>query len=456
MWLEFEHTTYIRAYLSTETRAQALIVGGMLAFATIGWQGARNRWLDHVMTIAGAGGLAFLVYLMFRLRDTSAPYYKGGELVIALATGAVILAVSQVGHSPFARALGWRPLAALGRISYGVYLYHMPIYFWLGNGSQGTNTVGGAIELIGISIAVATVSYYAIERPIRRGAFRRVRLRFAVPSAIAASAAVVAVACTASASAPLAKKLTPIQVEYYGTIRATAGARSRVLVAGDVLAYELGQPYPHGFRAHDIAGAVVSPFGCSIGDGDILLGVQEERGPSCAGVFDDYEAATRAYAPNVAVLMIGSTEVLDRVVDGRRLLVGTIGLERYLDGRLDLARQALTSTGATLVLTTVPCMNPPTQGAYAFLARYQSDPGRVAWLNGVWQRYADAHRGSVVLADLHKFLCPGGAHRATFDGRPLGSADGIGFTPLGASRTWQWLTPIITAATRAVPVAGGA
>ena len=30
-----------------------------------------------------------------------------------------------------ARALAWRPLVAVGRVSYGVYLYHWPIYLWL-------------------------------------------------------------------------------------------------------------------------------------------------------------------------------------------------------------------------------------------------------------------------------------------------------------------------------------
>ena len=61
-----------------------------------------------------------------RGRQRSGPAYAGWLPVFALASAAVMLGL-QV-PSPLRRALAWRPLVALGAISYGVYLFHWPIY----------------------------------------------------------------------------------------------------------------------------------------------------------------------------------------------------------------------------------------------------------------------------------------------------------------------------------------
>ena len=64
--------------------------------------------------------------------------------------------------------LALRPLVGLGRISYGVYLYHWPIYVILDEAR--TDLSGPALlglRLVATGIA-ATLSYVLIERPIRR------------------------------------------------------------------------------------------------------------------------------------------------------------------------------------------------------------------------------------------------------------------------------------------------
>ncbi|MDA7936350.1 acyltransferase [bacterium] len=68
-----------------------------------------------------------------------------------------------------ARLLSLAPLRAIGRISYGLYLYHLPIYHWLLYPSRTAGQVGLAVML---TLAVATASYWIIERPILRYARR--------------------------------------------------------------------------------------------------------------------------------------------------------------------------------------------------------------------------------------------------------------------------------------------
>lgn len=66
------------------------------------------------------------------------------------------------------------PLVALGRISYGLYLWHFPIYRVLSDHLDTWPFATRSLLLATISIAVAAVSYVAIERP-----FLRLKLRFA-------------------------------------------------------------------------------------------------------------------------------------------------------------------------------------------------------------------------------------------------------------------------------------
>jgi peptidoglycan/LPS O-acetylase OafA/YrhL len=56
----------------------------------------------------------------------------------------------------------------IGRISYGLYLYHMPIIEWLEPSQLGWTAPVRTLQVAGLSLAVAIVSYFAIERPCLR------------------------------------------------------------------------------------------------------------------------------------------------------------------------------------------------------------------------------------------------------------------------------------------------
>ena len=71
------------------------------------------------------------------------------------------------------RVLGWRAVAWLGLISYGIFLYHLPIVNELteqgvGDGLPGPDFVPVFASALVLSVTCAAVSYYALERPLLR------------------------------------------------------------------------------------------------------------------------------------------------------------------------------------------------------------------------------------------------------------------------------------------------
>ncbi len=71
---------------------------------------------------------------------------------------------------PLASFMAFRPLAALGRISYGGYLYHWPVFLWLTEARTGLDFWPLFALRVAVTVTMATVSYHFIEMPIRNGA----------------------------------------------------------------------------------------------------------------------------------------------------------------------------------------------------------------------------------------------------------------------------------------------
>ena len=132
--------------------------------------------------------------------------------------------LERLGPSPLHRFFELAPLRYTGRISYGLYLYHWPIYLLVTPERIGALTGDGlrpsgfqllAVHLV-LTFAAATASYHLIERPIVERRWP-IRLRPLAPAggALAASVAVVAVlagllAANATRPARIEQVLVPL------------------------------------------------------------------------------------------------------------------------------------------------------------------------------------------------------------------------------------------------------
>ena len=184
------------AYYGTLPRASEFLVGGLLAVALA--NGAARRKLG-----VGAGLIALVALVVHMagvlVATVEDPWvYRGGLLANAVIVVVMIWAVT--GAAPIiSPLLAWRPLAWLGMMSYGVYLFHWPAFVLLTSRRTGLDRVPLFAVRLAVTMALALLSYHFVERGVRHGALRRWWV--AAPSMLAVVVAVVVVS-TAVAPVP--------------------------------------------------------------------------------------------------------------------------------------------------------------------------------------------------------------------------------------------------------------
>jgi peptidoglycan/LPS O-acetylase OafA/YrhL len=182
-----------RVYYGTDTHSFGLALGAALGIATSRWAVARmpnRRWFRVLMPITGLVALALVIVIAFVMPADSLFPYRGGLAIVAVLT-VVAIAGSVTAGSVLGRALDLRPLRWVGARSYGLYLWHWPVFVLVLAALPAAERTGASGWLLGgialvITVVAAALSYRFLERPIRRDGFRTtVRRWFARRHAVA-------------------------------------------------------------------------------------------------------------------------------------------------------------------------------------------------------------------------------------------------------------------------------
>jgi peptidoglycan/LPS O-acetylase OafA/YrhL len=175
-----------RVYYGTDTRIAELAVGGLLALARPRIVAAAPFGQGRLADLLGVPALVATALLWWGTDLADEGLYRGGFVGIAVVSAALIFAAAEGRRLP--RLVGVKPLVELGKISYGVYLFHFPLFLVL---TEERLHVGAAPLLavrVAATLLVALASYHVIERPIRTGQALRARL---APLALAGAVGVV-------------------------------------------------------------------------------------------------------------------------------------------------------------------------------------------------------------------------------------------------------------------------
>jgi peptidoglycan/LPS O-acetylase OafA/YrhL len=447
-----------RAYFGTDTRIAAILLGAALAAAIVRWGHVTSPAARFRLELAGLVGVVVLGVAWATLDGQSALLYRGGFVVCELAALAVIATAVHPNPGLVGRTLSFAPLCWIGIVSYGLYLWHWPVFVVLD--SSRVHLDGFALLLfdLAVTLALTVLSFYLLERPIRRGAVPTPVARLATPAA-AIAVAVTVVACTAApqagASFDVASALTipptaPASATTPGdptsasgptttvaprlAARTALGRAPKVLFVGDSVSFSLAtglMPYDSQLGV-DIHSKAIIACGVMRGDphirypnGDTLTEL-----PACQQWPDQWSAEIDSFHPDAAVLVIGWPGQTGRQLDGEWRQPCDADFDQHYESDVHDALTLLHSKVPTVSITTAP---------YYRATPDKAPPGtddKTDCLNAIYRRQAAAT--GVNLIDLADYICPAGQCRTTDDGTVIRD-DGLHFNGAAGALVGAWV-----------------
>jgi peptidoglycan/LPS O-acetylase OafA/YrhL len=489
-----------RIYYGTDTRASGLLIGASLAIALAlarqkGWPaGARDggrasvdgggvadgRAADRGWPARLALGLGALVALAailaaMALVNGSTPWmYPYGMVGLDVAVVLLIAAAVSRPACLAARVLAVDPLRALGKISYGVYLWHFPLFLWLSDGATGLSGVRLLVLRMAVTLAVSTASYVFIEQPIRQRRRPAWLVRALAPLAAGGSVAALLLASAASAlpvgvpaaatlpqppprlagshagctltlkdgrtygMAPLPKnKQTQFVYTALGDHQLTWSGSSqqtfhtcppkRVLLVGDSLAFTLGVPWLQDEERYGIQLADAGVLGCAFAtQGELdVAGTWEGQSVGCPTALQQWAAEKKALHAQAVVVELGYRDQFDWKINGKVVHLGQPAFDKYIQNQIDHLVDVLGAGGTKILFLSIPYTHPPdnADGSPA----PEASPQRHTQINSMLEAAARRHPKTISMLNLDQTISPGNHFDADVNGQ-LCRFDGVHFS----------------------------
>jgi peptidoglycan/LPS O-acetylase OafA/YrhL len=273
-------------YFGTDTHSVGLFLGAALAAAWL--PGVRRRkltllgrWTLELFSVAVLAGLALT---FVKVNESTGEFYLIGFPAAGVLT-VLLIVLATYPTLNVGRWLAWRPLRWIGERSYGMYLWHWPIFQATRPGVDvGLSALPDLVFRISLTALIAEASYRFVEMPVRRGALGRLwkRARAWSPAkfrwvSASAVATVLAIGCTEAvlanrAISAYAASLQPLMAPASENAPAPAVAKVGATGSSPHLAKHAGRHHaPVKARAVDAHPAARVPA-MLVGD-SVMLGV---------------------------------------------------------------------------------------------------------------------------------------------------------------------------------------
>ena len=303
MW--FQRSDFDRVYYGTDTRIAEILFGVLLAL----WWSSRSRTStqptarEPLFDIAGIFALLGILAAWWSVAESSRGLARGGLPLYALLSTVIIYCATRAGF--FARLFSASALRWAGLLSYGLYLYHWPIFLLLSPERTGLALAPLFVLRMIVTIGVALISYFLLEMPVRR------RTLFVSPRS-AGTAALVSIATVAIFAVASTAALQPTTIPYanmkVGSVEITTVAlnpsttsanqtASTVWIIGDSGAMDQAPALAAAFEG---AGSTRFIFGAGPGFGLSIPGINWRQ---------DWDKVIARDKPQLAVLMFGSWDL---------------------------------------------------------------------------------------------------------------------------------------------------
>ena len=428
MWFLFDPANSSRAYMGSDTRAAAILFGAALACVFELFGSLRNQRSIQILDALGVLCVVGLTVAWIWLPGESPFLYRGGFWLCEAGVIVVIACCAHGDRSVISKCFGIGPLVALGTLSYGLYLWHWPIFVILN--SERTGLSGWVLFALRFSLTflIAAASFYFIEQPIRKNGLPKwIRPAIAVPLVGVFVVALIVISTFGAVPSEVANGSSADAQDFDQTT--ATGAREKVLIIGDSVADTFGA------RMRKAAGpnvgvAVRAVIGCSLLARDYpttAFGVPQPGGNCAKGWVKD----VAELKPTKTVIILGGGMNATAKIDGKSQRTCDKSWDDSYQKDLTADLKSLSGTAGKIYLVLVP----PATGQYAEV----STPEQNACLN-VILRNAHAAVPATTLIDLKGSLCPNGVCQEKSQGRPI-RADGLHWQDdlaAGASVDWMF------------------
>jgi peptidoglycan/LPS O-acetylase OafA/YrhL len=398
LWVGSE--TSDRAYMGTDSRMFGPLVGAVAAIVLIRAPRLRaSRWTNSTLLVVGSG---ILVWAMFALGAADGPsptYPRGGALLFAVGSAAIILAVS-TGAARTSAILALPPIAYLGRISYGIYIWHWPLIVWAERGwldLRGVSPVPRDLGLTAATVALASLSYHAVEKPIRYGSLgtrlKGRRIVVLLPAVLATLIAINVSVVVPHAGAEFSPVTRP-------GARAAQVTRTVILV-GDSVPQVLGEKFAEAAARYEYVVIRATSGGCpATGVEKVYSSGKRFKTNGCPKIAREQDRTIDKYRPAL-VIWWSRYEVAPRLGrDGKVSALGSRAYWRAQQASFNQRARALTRRGARLVAVQIE------RPGRALAARNPSESGFLVgqtllhrWdIVNVWNGFLARHKGPRVFS----------------------------------------------------------
>jgi peptidoglycan/LPS O-acetylase OafA/YrhL len=153
-------------YDATLPRVGEILIGVLLALGLRSDTALAERLRPLVSFMLAA--LAFATISIAGLVLPRSPVMFQGPLLVTCLAAAVLIGHCAVHSSPLTRVLSSAPIAYVGRVSYGLYLYHFPLTVLFDHNRFGLTGFTQAMARVICAGVLAVASYHFVEAPLRR------------------------------------------------------------------------------------------------------------------------------------------------------------------------------------------------------------------------------------------------------------------------------------------------
>ena len=442
-----------RSYYGTDTRAAQLLVGAGLAVLAVRHPKAWSPTAASQVLTASA--IAIAMAFLF-VDDQESFLYHGGFLAFALIAGVGVLASTRTTHGILYRLLASRGLRYVGRISYGLYLWHWPVQIAISDSHTSLNGVPLRGAQLLVTFACSAISFHFIESPIRFrtrwGVLTRQRgLAFAATSVIVVAG--LSIAATTGAKAPPDYLTAPqsdvlsvgdFDLDSVPSSSTTATvvrpvssvpswrALGRTVFIGDSVAASLQTALNIEAKKRGLKFIARTRPGCGVlvGAPATSEGKLFSWSQLCSDLTPEYMKKAVINSTPDTIVWLSSWEAGPRFYNGVLYQPATPEFRQHILDRLDEQISTITANGAMVYLVT----NSPRANENSL---HFSDPlidTLEENLNDIYRDYVAAHPTQAAIVNLASVVCPYTPCPAQVGGVTLRPRDGGHFA--GDGPTW--------------------